>query len=475
MGMRKMKAFNLLVLFIALVLVLALSGCSGSGSKNEQNNNGANNGAADAGPSQNNAGNENATEEEIPAEPTIDLKGQTIKIGAWWDADPRSIAEADRSVLDQKAIELIEAAEKKYNAKIEYVTVDYGQFVEQFTTTSLAGEPFADIVRLELFWMFPKLVKDGFVAALDDLIEIDPNKVPKWMIEGGSFEGKQYGLVDSNPSPFGIWYNKTLFQKMGLEDPYQLQQSGQWTWDKLVEIAKNATRDTDGDGKIDVYGIGGSAKDIFHQFVYSNNAAVDVAEDGSIKFSLDSPNAMEAAQAFYDLYNVHKVVDMSGEDSNQQFIAGKTAMATAFTWEISNYKQNMTDELGFVFWPKGPKADKYGAYTPFGNMWTVAKMSKNAEAAARIADEISLWRSVYPEVEALVEESRKATYPSPEIIDTIKQMGENTKYIGYYAYPDAEKIVEEAVNNMKDGKETPATAIEKIKPQIEAAMKQVLE
>jgi hypothetical protein len=108
-------------------------------------------------------------------------------------------------------------------------------------------------------------------------------------------------------------------------------------------------------------------------------------------------------------------------------------------------------------------------------MWTVAKMSKNAEAAARIADEISLWRSVYPEVEALVEESRKATYPSPEIIDTIKQMGENTKYIGYYAYPDAEKIVEEAVNNMKDGKETPATAIEKIKPQIEAAMKQVLE
>lgn len=470
--MPKLKAVNVLTILLAIVMVFSLAACSGN---NTNNGNSTNNEAPAPANTNNDAANNTEAEAEPPAEEeVIDLQGQSIKIGAWWDADPRSIAEAERDVYDQKAVEVIEAAEQKYNAKIEFVTVDYGQIVEQFTTTSLAGEPFADIIRLELFWMFPKMVSDGFIAPLEDFIAIDEAKVPAWMLEGGSYEGTQYGLVDSSPSPFGIWYNKTLFEKMGLEDPYQLQQSGEWTWDKLVEITKNATKDNDGDGTIDVHGIAGNPKEIFHQYIYSNDAAVDVAEDGSYKFSLDSANAMEAAQAYYDLYNTHKVVDMTGEDHNQQFIKGKAAMATAFTWEIGNYKQNMTDELGFVFWPKGPKSDSYGAYTPFGNMWAISKMSPNAEAAAKILDEITLWRPMYPEVQALIDESMQATYPSPEIIDTIKQMGQNVTYISYYAYPEAEKIVEGAINNMKDGKETPATAIEKIKPQLESAMSQVL-
>ncbi|MCU6712346.1 extracellular solute-binding protein [Paenibacillus sp. J5C_2022] len=467
--MQKWTLSKGIVLLLVLALVLVMAGCSG------------NNGQEEA------PGKETVKETATPAPETteekpddgaveekIDLGGQTIKIGAWWDADPRAVKEEERSLIDELQIELIEKAEKKYNAKIEYVKVDYGQMVEQFTTTSLGGEPFADIVRLELFWMFPKLVNDGFVAELDDLLKIDSEKMPKWMLEGGAYNGKQYGLVDGGPSPFGLWYNKTLFQSMGLEDPYALQQSGEWTWDKFLEIAKAATKDTDGDGKVDVYGIAGNPKEIFHQYIYSNNGAVDVAEDGSYKFSLDSPNAMEASQAYYDLYNTHKVIDVSGEDHNQQFIKGKTAMVTAFTWEIGNYKENMTDELGFVFWPRGPKADDYGTNTPFGNMWAIAKMSKNAEAAAKILDEISLWRSQYPEIQALIDESMENTYPSPEIIDTIKQMGNKITYISYYAYPEAEKIIEGAFNNMKDGKETPATAIEKIKPQFEAAMNQVM-
>lgn len=53
-------------------------------------------------------------------------------------------------------------------------------------------------------------------------------------------------------------------------------------------------------------------------------------------------------------------------------------------------------------------------------------------------------------------------------------MGQNVNYISYFAYPEAEKIMEGAINNMKDGKETPATAIEKIKPQFESAMSQVI-
>jgi ABC-type glycerol-3-phosphate transport system substrate-binding protein len=415
--------------------------------------------------------------EEPAAEPEpekIDLQGQTIKIAAWWDADPRKVEEAKRSAYKIKQIELIEEVEKKYNCKIEYVNVGWGEFVQTFTTTSLAGEPFADIVRLELFWMFPKMVEDGFVAELDPWFNIDDPKYIPWMKKGGKYKGKQYGMIDGNPSGFGIWYNKSMFERLGIEDPYELQKNGQWTWEKLLEISKAATQDTDGDGKTDVYGLTGSSGELFHMFVYSNKGSVDVASDGTFQYSLTTENAMQGAQAFYDFYNTHNVIELNPEDTSKSFVEGKAAMITHFTWQVGHFKDNMTDQLGFVFFPKGPKADKYTTFTPWGNMWAVSKTSKNAEAAARILDDMLLWKAEYPELQVLVDDSLEATYPSKEIIDTVKQMGANVEYIGYYAYPNGEKIVMEAVNNMKDGKETPATALEKIKPQFEAAMNEIL-
>ncbi|KHF32822.1 hypothetical protein CM49_04908 [Paenibacillus sp. P1XP2] len=60
----------------------------------------------------------------------------------------------EKSPADEEQIKLIEEVEKKYNTKIEFVKFgDYNKYVENFTTTSLSGEPFADIVLLELFWL----------------------------------------------------------------------------------------------------------------------------------------------------------------------------------------------------------------------------------------------------------------------------------------------------------------------------------
>lgn len=458
--MPKFKALNLFSIILVFALVFTIVGCSGNNG-NKEGETPANTATATPAPE----------ETKAPEEEAIDMGGKPIKIAAWWNADPRAVAEADRDAYNQKEIEVIEQVEKKYNTKIEFVTLDYNQYVEQFTTTSLAGDPFADIVRLELFWAFPKLVKDGFIAPFEDYITIDKDKVPAWMIEGGTFDGKQYGLTESSPSGFGVWYNKTLFQKLGLEDPYELQKKGEWTWDKFAEVAKNATKDSDGDGKLDTVGLSAGHQDLYNMYVYSNNASVDTAEDGSSKVSIDSPNAMEAAQAFYDLYNTHKAVDTAG----QKFVDGKVAMTLHFTWEVDNFKKNMTDEIGFVFFPKGPKAEKYTTFTPFGNMWTVAKMSKNAEVAAKIMDEITLWRPAYPDVQEMVNESQQATYPSAEIVDTVREMAKNVEYMSYNVLPEAGTILTEATKNMAEGKETPATAIEKIKPLLESAMKQILE
>ncbi|MCL2816409.1 MAG: hypothetical protein FWD23_17580, partial [Oscillospiraceae bacterium] len=53
-----------------------------------------------------------------------------------------------------------------------------------------------------------------------------------------------YGLFSS----WMFYMNKTLVKTYNLEDPYQLVRDGKWTWDKMHEMAKAVSADTDGDG-----------------------------------------------------------------------------------------------------------------------------------------------------------------------------------------------------------------------------------
>lgn len=465
-----MKKFNLFSsVLIALILTVSIVGCS----SNKANNNKANNTVAQEEPA-----NTNTTTEVTPApeEVKYDLKGETIKIGLWWDgADPRLVEE--KGPAEEAQIKLIEAAEKKYNGKIEFVKFgDYGKYVENFTTTSLSGTPFADIVVLELFWAFPQLVNKEFIQPVDEFLDLNDPKYIRWMKAGGSYKGKQYGMVDSSPSPYGFFYNKTLVEKLGLEDPYELQQKGEWTFAKFREFAKSATKDTNGDGKTDVFGVAGAygkLNTLTEQFIYANKGAIDKDANGEIKFSLNSENSIEALQYVGDLFNVDKsIMQPIPDDATKEFIAGKGVLYGGFSWELGGLKDSMKDQqLGYVFFPKGPKADKYVAYTPFGNMFMVAKHSKHAEIATKIYDEIQLHQAGRD----LSLQSWETSYPSKESLDTRKQMADNIDYISYYAIPDGGKFFEGVVKDITEGKVSPATAVDKVKPQFEANINKLLE
>ena len=50
-------------------------------------------------------------------------------------------------------------------------------------------------------------------------------------------------------------YNQSMLEREGLPDIYDLWTSGNWTWEEAEKLATAVTRDTDGDGSIDQYGI----------------------------------------------------------------------------------------------------------------------------------------------------------------------------------------------------------------------------
>jgi len=51
--------------------------------------------------------------------------------------------------------------------------------------------------------------------------------------------------------PMVIYFNKNMIRDYKLEDPYELVNSGNWTWDKLAEMSAAVAEDLNGDGKYD--------------------------------------------------------------------------------------------------------------------------------------------------------------------------------------------------------------------------------
>lgn len=469
--MRTLKLRNFTAPAVALTLVLSMIGCS-SKSGNNAEPSASSSASASAIASTSASPSASASESPPASEAAPDLKGDTIKIGVWWDgADPRTIAEADRGPSEDIAIQKINDAEKKYNVKIEYVKFgDYDKYVQNLTTTALSGEPFADVAALELFWSFPKLVNQGFLVPIDDQIDLsDATAYTAWMKSGGSFQGKQYGYYDGTPSPFGLIYNKSLVQKLGLEDPYELQKNGQWTWEKFREFMKNATKDTNGDGKTDVWGLTGGwdkMNRITENFMYANKGSVTTEENGQLKFDLNNPNSIEALQFISDLYNVDKTVETPApEDPFKEFVAQKGVMVAGFSWNIGDLLTNMKDQqLGYVFFPKAPKADGFTTFTPYGNMFFAIKQSKHADIAMKIFDEISL----KSQTRELSVEGWKKSFPSEDMVDTRGQMYDSVTYSGgYMAIPDAGKLFEQVIDDITKKKVAPATAVDKVKGQFE--------
>jgi ABC-type glycerol-3-phosphate transport system substrate-binding protein len=52
-----------------------------------------------------------------------------------------------------------------------------------------------------------------------------------------------------------VWFNDTLFKIYGAKTPHDYIKEGNWTWETLVQCMKDTTKDVDGDGKFDIYGM----------------------------------------------------------------------------------------------------------------------------------------------------------------------------------------------------------------------------
>ncbi len=147
--------------------------------------------------------------------------------------------------------------------------------------------------------------------------------------------------IPQNVSSLVVYYNKDLFDEARL--PYPV---ADWTWDDFLATAQALTKDLDGDGVTDQYGLGTEAS-IFRvaPFIWQNGGELVVLEGGlrPVSLAVDSRPAREAIEWFVALQTEHGVVPdavaESAEDSESRFLSGKTAMYLNSRRGVPTYRQ----------------------------------------------------------------------------------------------------------------------------------------
>lgn len=454
--MKKIKSLSTIAL--AFLMLFSMAACGGGSDTPSSPDNSK---PADAKPG------EAKPADSKPEAPKIDLKGATIRIACYWECDPAKM-QPQTEVTELKVAKQKEV-EQKYNVKIEYLMIPYQEVVQKTTTTALSGEPFADIIRIE-HQNVPGLIAGGYLKPINEYIDPNDKQISAAVRTVGTYGSKQYGFLDNVVDGAGIFYNKAILKREGLEDPYELMKNNQWTWDKFLELAKKATKDTNGDGKIDQYGIASWDQEFATFLIHSNGGKVFDSASGKIGF--DGPNAMEALEFMNKLYHVDKVVMPSEGDPYSHpktvFAAGKVLFTTGYTWEgmLRKDPKKMADDYGYVYMPKGPKAKDY--VVPLGqtNMFYIPANAKYPKESIQIWKELVIWDRVVQDQEDFLD----LAFRSKEDIKTAKEMPSKLQVDYYLAFPELKTKFFSMATKIAKGEEPPVTAVEKVKQEAQAGV-----
>ncbi|MBL8049497.1 MAG: sugar ABC transporter substrate-binding protein [Chthonomonas sp.] len=254
---------------------------------------------------------------------------------------------------------LVKAYETKHSgAKVELIHIpSQGDYRKRLGADFAANTP-ADVVLIN-YRRYAQFAAKGVVEPLGPYLE-KSSLIKKEDFYGEAirpfvFKGELYG-IPQNLSSLVVYYNKNLFDEAGLPHP-----KSTWTWDEFVSTAKMLTKDRDGDGKMDVYGLGTEVSlQRLIPFVWqAGGEIVDDAENPT-SLNLGDPGFQKALQWFIDLRAVHKVipdqVEEKSEDSETRFQNGRTAMFLNSRRGVPTYREITGFEWDVVALPVGKQA-----------------------------------------------------------------------------------------------------------------------
>ena len=364
-----------------------------------------------------------------------DLGGQTIKIASY-------MADGMREYFtDGEGRGRLEKVEEAFNCKIEFVQVDWDGAEHRILASIIAGDPVGDLIYITNRWL-PLLAGNGALLPLDDILTEEyyaslPGSHKNMRELYSSYQGKAYGISVNGSyqrnmdigSAQGWIYNRDLFVQAGLPTPNELQNEGRWNWETMKELAIALTQDIDGDGVVDIYGVGARLDPwpIEQEMaVYANGGGIIKFVDGKAVFAMNDPEAIEAIEMWKELDQVHGCVMVGDKyDIRAEFNQGKVAMFRLDLYALPDHAKEVDFDYGWVFFPMGPRATDFVNPVWGMDMFVLPVSCQEPEAMAELVDMLFETTAKYRDIDAYEDEYVEYFLPYVKDLDsleTIKQM-----------------------------------------------------
>lgn len=298
-----------------------------------------------------------------------DLEGRTIRVNTrWWGVTPLGPRNAHNWYEPDARLQAhIEMVEEMFNVNIEFTepVIHEGSAPRQIYEMFLAGEvnfDYTNIVRRDL----PLLVSDNLLRPLTDVLDeeyyqgmpqlfrLSP-EITDFMGETYMFESMAF-----NKEAAGVMWNKSMFEREGLPSLYDIYEAGDWTYDKMVEIAIALTRDTSGDGVVDQFGLQNFGRRWQEHLLITNGASYTGVRDGRVVATIAEPEAIEYFEWFQELSTIGVLGGgMTAGTAGMEFHWGHAFLGSGYA--------ESEDEIGFLPTPRGPSTDEHRVAS--GNIW----------------------------------------------------------------------------------------------------------
>ena len=276
------------------------------------------------------------------------------------------------------------------------ITVEYelhpsgGPWAEKLTALFVSGDP-PDVAH-SVSHSDTRYYDAGNIMDLGPIVAREKLNLDRDYVLMGTEKwcGKTFALPYF-AEPFGIYYNKTLLQKLGQQDPW-VSVRGDWTWDQMLNLAKVATQ-SEQKGMFWPY----TTQGYFGPWAWTYGA--NFVDWDTMKYQWSSPGNMDAVQrlqnaVFRDKTFMHadewNAVRTAQGGIKEAFQSGKVLFWFRSVTDIPRNRLQIGSDFEWDVLPV-PKADnnRPGVGFQAGHPNWVAKETKKADAATRFA----LWLS----------------------------------------------------------------------------------
>lgn len=316
-----MKAKRVVSLLAAAVLAAgALAGCGSSSSDTQETTEeaedteeeAAEESSEETSSEETEEASEETSEEAESEETSADKNIESCEITFW------------HSMTGEQETTLTELTDQ-FNSENEYgitvTLVNQGEYSDLSTklTANAAAGTLPDLSQAYNSWLIDYI---DMVVPLDDFVENDYDDYDD-IIESYREETSEFGFINAMPfnkSTYVYFYNKTMFDELGLEEPT--------TWDDLITIGETflAEKDMVSLGFDDMAGM-------LEAFLLQDGAEY-VSEDGAL---FDNDEGLETVEFIMELYN-NGYARLVGEDGyfsspfSNQLIAAYVGSSTGVSY-----------------------------------------------------------------------------------------------------------------------------------------------